>query len=36
MESEAAPDAEFKAMEALKMMDMQIQKKSTSPQPVIQ
>jgi hypothetical protein len=35
IESEAARYAEFKAMDALKMMDMQLEKNSTSPQPVI-
>jgi hypothetical protein len=35
IESEAARYAEFKAMDALKMMDQQIEKNSTSPQPVI-
>jgi len=36
IDSEAARYAEFKAMDALKMMDMELQKNSTSPQPVIQ
>lgn len=35
IDSEAARYAEFKAMDALKMMDMQLQKTSTSPQPVM-
>jgi hypothetical protein len=35
IESEAARYAEFKAMDALKMMDQQLEKNSTSPQPVI-
>ena len=35
IESEAARYAEFKAMDALKMMEMQLEKNSTSPQPVI-
>ncbi|MDR0404014.1 MAG: hypothetical protein LBH35_10565 [Treponema sp.] len=35
IESEAARYAEFKAMDALRMMDQQIDKNSTSPQPVI-
>ena len=35
IDSEAARYAEFKAMDALKMMDMQLQKNSTMPQPVI-
>jgi hypothetical protein len=35
IDSEAARYAEFKAMDALKMMDQQIEKNSTSPQPVI-
>ena len=36
IDSEAARYAEFKAMDALKMMDAQIDKNSTSPIPVIQ
>jgi hypothetical protein len=35
IESEAARYAEFKAMDALKMMDQQLERNSTSPQPVI-
>jgi len=35
IESEAARYAEFKAMDALKMMDQQLEKNPTSPQPVI-
>jgi len=35
-ESEAARYAEFKAMDALKFMDMQLEKNLTSPQPVYQ
>jgi len=35
VDSEAARYAEFKAMDALKMMEMQLNKNSTSPQPVI-
>ena len=35
IDSEAARYAEFKAMDALKMMEMQLEKNSTSPQPVI-
>ena len=36
IESEAARYAEFKAMDALKMMDSLLEKNSTVPQPVIQ
>ena len=35
VDSEAARYAEFKAMDALKMMDQQLQKNSTLPQPVM-
>ena len=35
IDSEAARYAEFKAMDALKMMDQQLEKNPTSPQPVI-
>jgi len=35
IDSEAARYAEFKAMDALKMMEMQLEKNSTFPQPVI-
>ena len=35
VDSEAARYAEFKAMDALKMMEMQLNRNSTSPQPVI-
>ena len=35
IESEASRYAEFKAMDALKMMEQQLDKNSTSPQPVI-
>ncbi|MCL2473116.1 MAG: hypothetical protein FWF26_05500, partial [Treponema sp.] len=36
IDSEAARYAEFKAMDALKMMDYELQKNSTTPSPVIQ